>query len=210
MLPQISPFLAFLFGFNLLKLYMVTLSTIFVLCLLRGIVIMIVVLPQQSCSSFIDHLYHFYPQCIPYIRELGGIFQEYLSILPLEMWHELYCHNFETICYFWEWENFECLLIHMIVSCKTELFPKSFGSTLSSFHFKNSAKSFSTIASHTCMLLLSFGSYATFFFLPCRMSTMPKLFPPCEMTPYKGHKCHNWISTFSIRNKSVNSFNTHV
>ena len=135
MLPQISPFLAFLFGYNLLKLYMVTLSTIFVLCLLRGIVIMIVVLPQQSCSSFmfnllklymvtlgtifvlcllrgivimivvlpqqscssfIDHLYHFYPQCIPYIRELGSIFQEYLSILPLEIWHELYCHNFQN------------------------------------------------------------------------------------------------------------------
>ena len=74
MLPQITLSLAFLFGFNLLKLHMVTLSTIFVLRLLRGIITMTVVLPQRSYSSFIDHLYHFYPQCIPYIREWGVSF----------------------------------------------------------------------------------------------------------------------------------------
>ena len=101
------------------------------------------------------------------------------------MWHELYCHNFETICYSWEWGNFECLLIHMIVSCKTELFLKSFESTLSSFHFKNSTKSFSTIASHTCMLFLSFGSYVTFFFLRCRMSTIQNFSRHAELFPIR-------------------------
>jgi hypothetical protein len=65
--------------------------------LLRGIVIMTAVLPQRSHSSFIDHSC---PQYKLYIRGIGSIFELtfliYLTILPLEIWQKLYCHNFKN------------------------------------------------------------------------------------------------------------------
>jgi hypothetical protein len=72
---------------------------------LRGIFIMTVILPQRSLSSFIDHFFSKYKAyngeySFNYLSEFLSIvflsFSIHVTILPLEMWHKLFCHNFET------------------------------------------------------------------------------------------------------------------
>jgi hypothetical protein len=77
---------------------------------LRGIFIMTVVLPQRSPSSFYRSLFS---KCKAYngkylsiiflsFFQLSFYLSQFMSqsihvtILPLEMWHKLFCHNFET------------------------------------------------------------------------------------------------------------------
>ena len=80
-LSRITSFLSFLIWVSYVEISYGALNTIFVLCLLRGIVIMTIVLPQRSHSSFIDHFYHFYPRCKLYIWEWGVSFN-FLIIPP--------------------------------------------------------------------------------------------------------------------------------
>jgi len=135
---------------------------------------MTVVLPQRSSSSFIDH---FFSKCKAYNGEflsiifLSFLFFDFLSfsihitILPLEMWLKLFCHNFETFITLVSEETlitsstwlhhgrWSCFLIRMEVCI---LFP----------HFTSRTQQspfISTSASHACMSFLSWGSFSTSF-----------------------------------------------
>jgi hypothetical protein len=139
MLFRITPFSikiiylqTFLFGFILLKhtsygalsIVLVFSESRVAISLLRGIVIMTIVLPQWSHLSFIDHSC---PKCKIYIREMRSIFQLsfliHVTILPLEMWHKLYCHNFENHSeLLWMRRHSMTYFIHMIMSYKQSYF----------------------------------------------------------------------------------------
>jgi len=121
---------------------------------------MTVLLPQRSHSSFIDHFYLQCIVCIALSEVWGSIFLN-LTFLPLEMWYELFYHNFETFRTLVNEETLITYFIHMITACKQN----SYGSTFSSLHFKtqHSLLFINTSASHTCISFLSLGSHATFF-----------------------------------------------
>jgi hypothetical protein len=122
---------------------------------LRGIFIMTVILPQRLPSSFIDHF------SLDTKHTMGNIFQLsfwvsfivflsfsiHVTILPLEMWHKLFCHNFEIFITLVSEETLITNFIYMITSWKIKLFLNSYGSmySFSSFYLKNSTESFSLV-----------------------------------------------------------------
>ena len=130
---------------------------------------MTVVLPFRLYSSLIDH------SCFKNASHLtlrGNslkilIFLVFLIFLPLEIWHKLCCHNFETI-FLHLWTR----SISLLELYSYDQFIQNNGSTISSFLFKSSSEflicctfknssssSFwYTFASHACNL----GSHTTF------------------------------------------------
>ena len=131
----------------------------------RGISIAAVVLPL-IISCFSMHI-------------TGEYLSNCLTFLPLEMWHELFCHNFENYSqllwmrklllltsstWFRHAESSNLLLRSTFYSFYFENSIESFiqyGSTFFSFHFTNSTEFFitSTLASHARISFLSWGSH---------------------------------------------------
>ena len=78
---------------------------------------------------------------------------------PLEIWHELYCHNFENYSENCERGDTYDLLHSHDYAMQIKLFLDPYRSTLSSFHFKNSTRFFInytfqvTLASFSCPLI---------------------------------------------------------
>ena len=112
---------------------------------------MTVLLPQRSHSSFIDHFYLQCIVCIALSEVWGSIFLN-LTFLPLEMWYELFYHNFETFRTLVNEETLITYFIHMITSCKQN----SYGSTFSSLHFKTQH---SLLLSILLQVTLAYHSY---------------------------------------------------
>ena len=112
---------------------------------------MTVLLPQRSQSYFIDHFYLQCIVCIALSEVWGSIFLN-LTFLPLEMWYELFYHNFETFRTLVNEETLITYFIHMITSCKQN----SYGSTFFSFHFKTQH---SLLLSILLQVTLAYHSY---------------------------------------------------
>ena len=75
-----------------------------------------------------------------------------LTFLPLEMWYELFYHNFETFRTLVNEKTLITSFIHMITSCKHN----SYGSTFSSLHFKTQH---SLLLSILLQVTLAYHSY---------------------------------------------------
>jgi hypothetical protein len=102
---------------------------------------------SYSFSLGVSHLWLSYSPRQSHLDHTHNAFLSWsigdFTFLPLEMWHELSCHNFETIQNYYQWGNFKLLpLSAWLYHTKTRLLLNScMGVHFSSFHFKNSSNS---------------------------------------------------------------------